>query len=501
MKSKNTICLFTGTLMVALLTMIAVSAQNRKTPAPRKPEPAPATEPAKSPAPAEPQTTNDLKLKTRMSLPGEKQEQGMSFDSLVYIKGERERTEMNMPGMPVQIVTVRQCDLRRNLSINDSAKVYRIDPFAEPDKEPAAPVSVPQTTSKPTRKGGILTINVSITDTGERREMFGYQARRLKMAMSMDSSPDACSKVKMRMESDGWYINFRQNFSCEELVPRQAVEQRLRPDCVDRWKYNYQGGARIGYPADVTTTMYAEDGKATSFRQQILELSRAKLEQSLFEIPEGYKEGDPYSMSAMMGGAMNREAIEALMKDAEKSSRNSGSATAMTGTKKPGAIRLGVVRPSARIGQTDVSTAIRNTLVSNLNGQSVEIVALDSAGEAASMQCDFVLNSTLTHQAKKEGGFGSLMKKAASVGSIAAGGVGGAMSGTGESSSPQSAAAASAALKSKEEITFEYQLSKPDGASVATNSLKTKVKSDGEDAISPLLSQTAGEVIKAVTKR
>ena len=149
--------------------------------------------------------------------------QGLNMDSTVYIKGERERTEQTLPGMNLQMVTIKECDLRRDIQINDNAKVYKIDPFG--DNTPTAPApktttAPPPPSNKPTRKGGVVTINVTMTDTGERKEMFGYQARHLKMAMSFTSSPDACSKANMRMETDGWYINFRSNFSCrEEFVP------------------------------------------------------------------------------------------------------------------------------------------------------------------------------------------------------------------------------------------------------------------------------------------
>lgn len=482
---------------IILLLLFALPAIAQRTTTQRKTTTAP--EPAKT-APAEqPETKNDLKLTTRISM------ESFNMDSTVYIKGERERTEQTLPGMNLQMVTIKECDLRRNIQINDSAKVYRIEPFSDASTAPTTTTPrtstpPPQTSNKPTRKGGVVTINITMTDTGERKEMFGYQARHLKMAMSFSASPDACSKANMRMETDGWYINFRNNFSCQEdYVPRAALErgQRSKPDCVDEWHYNVQGNVKMGYPADVTMTMYNE-GKPFTMRQQILELSRAKLDQALFEIPPGYQEGDPYSMKAMMGG-MN---VGSLGKMAEEMAKRGEAQTSVPATKKAGAIRIGVVSPAARIGQIDASNAVRNSLVRYLNsGGSLEAVPLNSPAEAAANQCDFILTSSLNHQAGKGGGgFGGFMKKAGQLGQIASGNIP-SSGGSGSSSNPQSAAEASSNIKSKDEVGYDYQLTRVNGSAVASNSMKRKSNSDGEDVISPLLSQTAGEVLKAVVKK
>jgi hypothetical protein len=57
-------------------------------------------------------------------------------------------------------------------------------------------------------------------------------------------------------------------------------------------------------------------------------------------------------------------------------------------------------------------------------------------------------------------------------------------------------------IKSKDDVTVQYQLI-PTGqtAPVAQNALKGKAKSDGEDVLTPLLQQTATDVLTAVTKK
>jgi hypothetical protein len=443
-----------NTLFLLLLIAIPAMAQQKTT----------TTQKATTAPPEQPQTNNDLKLKTRMEM------QGFNMDSTVYIKGQRERTEQSLPGMNMQMVTIKECDLRRDIQINDSAKVYKIEPFSDPTPTTAAPrpaTPPPPTTNKPARKGGVVTFNITMTDTGERKDMFGYKARHLKMAMSLTSSPDACSKGAMRMESDGWYIDFNNSFSCrEEYVPRAALQRGAKPDCVDEFRYNVQGNVRMGYPADVTMTMFGQDGKNFTMRQMILELSRA-----------------------MMGG-LN---MGSLGKMAEAAARREDTSMAATGAKKAGAVRIGIVTPAARIGQNDVSGAVRSSLMRSINGgASVEVVPLNSPAEASSQQCDFIVTSSLSHQPGKSGGLGGFMKKAASVGGqIASGNIT-----TGGGSND-----ASSQIKSKDEVGFDYQLTRVNGSAVASNSMKRKANSDGEDVISGLTSQAGSEILKAVLKK
>ena len=135
---------------------------------------------------------------------------------------------------------------------------------------------------------------------------------------------------------------------------------------------------------------------------------------------------------------------------------------------------------------------MRSSLIRYLSGgQSVEVVSLNAPQEAASQQCDFVVTSVLSHQPGKGGGLGGFMKKAANVGgAIASGNI---PTGGGNDTSSQ--------IKSKDEVGFDYQLTRVNGAAVASNSSKQKANSDGDDVISRLLSQAANEILKAVNQK
>src|SRR5215212_923846 len=127
---------------------------------------------------------------------------GHSGQSTVYIKGARERTEMPT------ITTIRQCDLKRTIQINERARKYVIVPDSElGDATPAPAPATPQG-PKTTRRGAVITYTVNLNDTGERKQMHGYTARHIKTTTVMDAPAEACSPGHMEMESDGWYIDF-----------------------------------------------------------------------------------------------------------------------------------------------------------------------------------------------------------------------------------------------------------------------------------------------------
>ena len=50
--------------------------------------------------------------------------------------------------------------------------------------------SAPAPQNQPQR-GGVVNITNTITDTGERKEMFGFTARRIKTSLEKKASPDA----------------------------------------------------------------------------------------------------------------------------------------------------------------------------------------------------------------------------------------------------------------------------------------------------------------------
>ena len=157
---------FTGMSVVGGLILLIISSSAFMAQRPRN---RPASPTASAPA------QNDLKITYRTTTSGH------SMENTTMLKGARERTEMKL-GMGRDIINVTQCDLKRTLQISDSAKKYVITPMDAGDAtaRPAATSSQVSEPSRPSYKGGVITYTITSVDTGERKEMFGFQARHVK---------------------------------------------------------------------------------------------------------------------------------------------------------------------------------------------------------------------------------------------------------------------------------------------------------------------------------
>ena len=394
------------------------------------------------------------------------------------IQGARERTVTRTPAG--ETVTLRQCDLKRTITINEQAQTYLVanDPQDDAALKAAAMFSsAPQADS-----GGYITESSAITDTGERKTMYGYPARHLKMKVSVEPSKNACSQQSQQFEVDGWYADVSKEFiSCQQALP--PVHQS--EGCNDRVVHKHSGSGKPGYPVSQNLILHNPDGSTTEVVFVASEISKQTLDRALFEVPSGYRE---VKSLAELSGMPNLAAAQptmaysapppAAMPPAQNSAKKPGmlammlnpgahaialqqNATAQQmmaagagkglgspygmgqgmqpvantvavpqqlGPKAPGKIRIGVAPPDAQLGQgnnagADFSTPIRNVVVALMAGPAVEIAPLEShvplqlQAEAQQKQCDYILYSGVVVKHSSGGGaFGKFMK----IGSTAA---------------------------------------------------------------------------------
>jgi hypothetical protein len=390
------------------------------------------------------------------------------------IQGARERTVTHTPA--ANLVTLRQCDLKKTLTMNEQAQTYFVqnDPQDDAALKAAAMFSgVPQSDS-----GGYVTETAAITDTGERKTMYGYPARHLKMKVSVEPSKNACSQQSQEYEVDGWYADVSKELSsCQQALP----PVRQTEGCNDRVIHKRSGGGKPGYPVSQNLILHNPDGSTTEVGFIASEISKQTLDKNLFEVPAGYREvkslaelngapnlaagqpttayaTPPQPSTAPAQNSVKKPSVAAMMFNPGAQAAFQQSANAMgqqmrggapgnpygmggmqpagatavaapqvLGPKAPGKIRVGVAPPDAQLGQgnnagADYSTPIRNVEVSLMNGPAVEIAALEShvplqlQAEAQQKQCDYILYSGVVVKHSSAGGFGKIMK----IGSTAA---------------------------------------------------------------------------------
>lgn len=432
----------------------------------------------------------DVKVKSRQTVGGQ------GFETTTYIKGKRQRSE-TMGGM----VNIMQCDLKRSLQLNGNSQTYTVTPFA--------PVTTVATTTKTSgsttdkdgvvQTGGRVTTTVTTRDTGERKQMFGYTARHLIITIETVSSPDACDKSNTKMQTDGWYIDAAFALDCDNGMGGYGASYGRKTGCQDKFEVKTIGTAKRGFAVYEKMTMFDETGSESySMINEVVEFSQAVLDAALFDVPVGFREvGD----SAQLFSSPNSRSTDVFTNSVGPTAKISPSVPAL-GPKKPGVVRIGLAgiktgSVADGVSASELALAIRNTLMQQVKGPSVEVVELTAksdtaiAGEARSKECDFVVLITVSHK-KGDGGFG--MFKSVLGGIAPAVGV----TGTGGYVVAGSAAGVAAQIKSKDEIGLDARLNKVDGTIVFERSFKAKAKSNGDDIITEVTSQAARSVVDFV---
>lgn len=459
----------------------------------------------------------DVKIKSKQTA------QGQSYENTTYIKGKRQRSEQ----MGGQMITIQQCDLRRDIQIMPPAKAYMIRPYDTTDAPSQSTTTNARTDA--VTKGGLVTSTITTRDTGERRQMFGYNARHIIVTIETKSSPDSCSPMNSRMETDGWYIDAAFALDCDTERAGAYRVPHQRGGCQDRYETKQVGAAKRGFPVYEKMTMYGDDGRESfSTVNEVVELSQATLDASLFDAPSDYHEVKDFSAASMMAAA----STAGDGGDADASSTNSApdgrmgmnvnsaadstaaQPSAVLGAKRAGVVRLGVAWvKTGGVGEglsaADLSAAVRNTMAEYLKSPGVELVQLEAKlpsqvdAEAKQKECDFVIYATVSHKKGGGGGFGGMFSKvvAPTVGQVGIGHTGstaGNVAGQVATTTVVNAGTMSANVKQKDELTLDVKLQAPGNASpAAARQFKSKAKSAGEDIITPVVEQAAQMILDA----
>lgn len=342
------------------------------------------------------------------------------------IKGARERTVTQGPAGST--ITLRQCDLKRTLTVNEQTQAYLVNPDPQ-DENAAKAAALASGVPVPESTGGKIMLTTTITDTGERKTMYGYQARHLKAKVVQEPSKDACTQVRQTFEIDGWFADVsREQAGCSSIAP--PVQQGT--GCNDNVIAKRVGSGKPGYPLQENITVPTPDGGTMTIGLVTSELSKQQLPAELFEVPAGYRQVNSLAelngvapqtqvsqqapqqamapqmqaaapqggagaraaandmKAAMLTGMMNPAAAPAAQLKANamaqqmlgmvggtaigpgmpggapgQSAANPVAAPQALGPKAPGKIRIGVAPPDAQVGQGSNAGADYSTPIRN----------------------------------------------------------------------------------------------------------------------------------------
>ncbi len=381
------------------------------------------------------------------------------------VKGARER-DVN-----INNITLRQCDLKRTVTVNEQTQTYFIanDPVDENEARAAALA----TGSAPAPEtGGKIVITTTITDTGERKQYRGYPVRHLKTTVVQEPSKDACTKTSQKFEIDGWYTDLsKEQGACSAFNPPVRQDQ----GCNDKVFKRHTGSAKGGYPLDETVTFHNADGTTTRLGIQASEITKQTLEPALFDIPAGYRQVN--SLAELNGVAP--VAQQAMAPQA-----------AMTPQVQPQMALQGQNQAPAGAGS---------------NAQALMQQAMHGATPGARSQAG---QAAVWNQVAQMGmPVGQPLNGPPGAGQVSPMGMNPMAQMAPAAMSAQQQAMSQLAgfnqqIKSKDDVTVQYSLIQTgQSAPRIQNSLQGKAKSDGEDVLTPLLQQTANSVLTEATRK
>jgi hypothetical protein len=342
----------------------------------------------------------DLKVKSKYT------SDGQTSETTVYTKGGRQRLEPT-----AGIAIINQNDLKRSVQLLDQKKAYLVISADTMKRlpQPAADGSQPT--------GGVVNYTINITDTGEKKQLFGYTARHVKSVTTKEAAAGACDSGNETIETDGWYIDYE-----PETTPASGSADAPSADssssCHDDVHYKQTGTGKLGYPLAYSLKTTKADGKNTNMAMEVVDFSTASLDSTLFEVPADYTELSNFKdLGALMAAGGSATAA---------SNPRTGSAALNTFTPKtPGTVRVGVADPGNRSGKSLGPASAREQLIAGLVNSKVDAIAIDGTSpaefeEAAKKtECDYILYTDVADVKKSSGGgfgkLGGMLNKASSV--------------------------------------------------------------------------------------
>jgi hypothetical protein len=236
---------------------------------------------------------------------------GNQSQRTTYIQPDRQRMEYRNslgtrdgtePVYGPRLAAIVRCDLGQSFELNLDTQEYTSTPY--PPK-PLTPEEIKargqdnriQQPATPT-----IRVEIKTTDTGERTEIFGRTARHIIITTTQTPLVGSHSSPQESV-TDGWYIDFDQQFSCGSKRSETGGGSIFGYVSVGNGKVPMEkpefvtiGNRETGFPVDLTQTSKSPsnlpDGTVNRFETHVTQFEEGPLDPALFEIPPGFKHVD-----------------------------------------------------------------------------------------------------------------------------------------------------------------------------------------------------------------
>jgi hypothetical protein len=238
----------------------------------------------------------------------------------LYLKGAKQRRDFKSRQRDGRVLTwafIDDCARQQLIWLDPVNRVYTVQTGGVPAAAFAAFNERQFPARVPPKSKGTITETTVVTDAGERREMFGFTARRLKSATTWAVAPDACDSARgARIETDGWYVDLLHGVDCSPdlsgATPRFLIDFAgnacLTKRLMGRYYFRREqtGEARFGFPLLETTRVVDGRGRVSAETVEVTELSTAALDDTLFSAPAGYARVEPRIVRDRRPSALSR---------------------------------------------------------------------------------------------------------------------------------------------------------------------------------------------------
>jgi len=238
---------------------------------------------------------------------------GNSSQRTTYIQGDRERMEYRnsfgrKPAADGSIPTIYgprlarilRCDLGQSFELNLDTSEYTSSPYPpKPLTQEEIKARGLETPAARMPEHPTIRVETKATDTGERKEMFGRMARHVITTRTQTPLEGSGSEAQESV-TDGWYIDFDQQLSCDQKWPTSGhgyiagylgVGSGKQP--MEKPEFVTVGEPETGLALYSQTTSKSAStlpGAYTSKSEtRVTEFAEGPLDPALFEIPPGFK--------------------------------------------------------------------------------------------------------------------------------------------------------------------------------------------------------------------
>jgi hypothetical protein len=263
---------------------------------------------------------------------------GLPTQQIIYLQADRKRMEFRsafgqteadgsvQPTYGPRLVAITRCDLGQAFELNLDTSEYTSTPYPPKpltkEKIKARGLETPATynSDKPT-----LRIEVTTTDTGERKEIFGHIARHV-ITTRKQIPLEGSHSEPQESATDAWYIDFQsidlhQRLSCDRKLPEGKhayTHSYLRAVSgngpMDKPEFVTIGEPETGFALhSVMTskrTYTMPDGTRkqadSQFEMQVTQFEESPLDPALFEIPSGFKHVEHIERNPMASASSSR---------------------------------------------------------------------------------------------------------------------------------------------------------------------------------------------------